>query len=98
MEDLPSHRATEIVRRRQKTYGHPAEVYAIAATFWGEVFGHEVSVHQVAECLSLMKHAREINANYPVGYRDNRDDMAGYANVAQMIHDYQEVEASVSDS
>lgn len=87
--DLPSERATKIVNARQKTYGHPADVYSIAAVFWGQVFGHEVSVHQVAECLSLVKHAREINGGYPADYRDNRDDYAGYANVAQMIHDWE---------
>jgi hypothetical protein len=54
------------------------------------VFGHDVSIQQVAECLALVKHGREINANYPPEFRDNRDDMAGYANVAQMIHDYEE--------
>lgn len=88
LSDLPSERATEIVKDRQTTYGHPAEVYEIAAGFWSWVFGHDVSTHQVAECLSLIKHAREINAGYPADYRDNRDDYAGYANVAQMIHDY----------
>lgn len=89
MEDLPSTRATKIVNDRQKTYGHPADVYELAAVFWSVVFGQRVTVHQVAECLALVKHAREINANYPADYRDNRDDMAGYANVAQMIHDHE---------
>jgi len=65
-------------------------VYSIAAVFWGQVFKHEVSVHQVAECLALVKHAREINAQYPKLFTDNRDDMAGYANVAQMIHDWED--------
>jgi len=79
--------ATEIVKDRQKKYGHPADVYELAAVFWSVVFSQRVSVEQVAECLALIKHAREINANYPTDFRDNRDDMAGYANVSQMIAD-----------
>jgi Domain of unknown function (DUF6378) len=98
VEDLPSVRATEIVKDRAGKYGHPAEVYAIAAAFWEQVFGHPVTTHQVAECLHLVKHAREINGKYPVGFRDNRDDFAGYANVAQMIHDYEEADKSAADS
>jgi hypothetical protein len=89
MEDLPSVRATRIVNERQKTYGHPGDVYQLASVFWSVVFGINVSPHQVAECLALVKHAREINADYPADFRDNRDDMAGYANVAQMIHDHE---------
>jgi Domain of unknown function (DUF6378) len=96
--DLPSQRATQIVNERQGTYGHPGDVYAKAATFWSVVFGHEVTVHQVAECLSLVKHAREINSGYPPDYRDNRDDYAGYANVAQMIHDWEEGDRNAADS
>jgi hypothetical protein len=45
----------------------------------------------------LVKHAREINANYPPDYRDNRDDMAGFANVAQMVIDYQKGGVSGTD-
>jgi hypothetical protein len=97
MEDLPSERATEIVKDRQATYGHPAMVYSIVAAFWSQVFRIEVSTNQVAECLALVKHAREINANYPPDYRDNRDDMAGFANVAQMVIDYQKGGVSGTD-
>jgi hypothetical protein len=98
VSELPSERATAIVNARQSTYGHPADVYSIAAVFWGQVFNHPVSVEQVAECLALVKHAREINAKYPADYRDNRDDMAGYANVAQMIQDWREGDRSAADS
>ena len=69
-------------------YGHPAEVYELASVFWSVVFRQAVSPDQVAVCLALIKIAREINSDYPPDYHDNRDDLAGYANVMAMIHDY----------
>lgn len=93
MEELPSERATRIVNERQEQYGHPADVYEIAANLWSVILGREVSIFEVAECLAMVKHAREISAGFPTDFRDNRDDMAGYANVLHMIVDHQKGEA-----
>ena len=88
---LPSEAATEIVRNRQGVYGHPGSVY----TVWGHLI--EPVIARMAlegrtkpnseECsmmLIQLKCAREINSGYPFDYRDNADDIAGYANVLHM--------------
>lgn len=38
--------------------------------------------------LILLKCAREMNQNYPLDYRDNVDDIAGYANVLYMTKEF----------
>lgn len=82
---LPSEAASEIVANRRGVYGHPAEVYAIWAKMIEPILGVPVSVEQAAMLLILLKCAREHNAQYPATYRDNLDDIAGYANVLFMV-------------
>jgi hypothetical protein len=85
---LPSEMATEIVENRQGVYGHPALVYRVWAALLEPVIGFKPSAEQCAMMLTLLKCAREINAQYPKDYRDNADDIAGYANVLHMIKEY----------
>src|SRR5262245_11514046 len=82
---LPSELATEIVKDRQKKYNHPAVVYNIWADLLKPVIGHRPTVQECGMMLMQLKCAREIATNYPLDYRDNVDDMAGYANVQHMI-------------
>jgi hypothetical protein len=88
---LPSEVATEVVKDRQATYGHPGSVY----TTWAHLIQpilirmllEDRTLATSSECammLVLLKAAREVNAGYPADYRDNVDDLAGYANVLHM--------------
>jgi Domain of unknown function (DUF6378) len=85
---LPSDAASEIVKNRQGIYGHPGQVYDIWSIMMSPIFVKMQESNRVLpttdECsmmLILLKCAREINSNYPADYRDNLDDIAGYANV-----------------
>lgn len=89
---LPSERATEIVIDRQQTYGPPEQVYGVWALMMEPViqvmFEEERTQPTTEECammLILLKCAREVNAGYPLDYRDNVDDIAGFANVLHMV-------------
>lgn len=89
--ELPSERATEIVANRRGVYGHPGQVYGVWAELLSPVISRMVNdlrtVPTTEECsmmLILLKCAREINVGYPLGYRDNVDDIAGYANVLHL--------------
>jgi hypothetical protein len=92
---LPSEAATEIVENRQGVYGHPGQVYGIWAYMIQPVIARLVAESRTLptaeECsmlLILLKCAREVNSNYPEDYRDNLDDIAGYANVLYMTKEY----------
>jgi Domain of unknown function (DUF6378) len=84
---LPSEKATEIVAERQQTYGHPKQVYAIVGQLWSIYLAHrkqvvvELTPEDIAHMMLLLKEGREINQPF----RDNRDDLAGYANVLNMV-------------
>jgi len=81
---LPSEAATEIVANRQGVYGHPGQVYGIWAKLIEPIIGRRPSTEECSMMLILLKCAREINSNYPLDYRDNVDDVAGYANVLHL--------------
>jgi hypothetical protein len=85
---LPSEAATEIVENRQGVYGHPGAVYRVWAELLKPVLGYEPTREQCSMMLILLKCAREINAQYPKDYRDNVDDIAGFANVLHMVKEY----------
>lgn len=81
---LPSEAATEIVADRQGVYGHPGQVYGIWARLLWPIIGRIPTTEECSMMLILLKCAREINSDYPLDYRDNVDDIAGYANVLYM--------------
>lgn len=68
---------------RRKDYDHPLDCCARIAKTWEAVLGIDISPEQVALCLAGMKIARE--SHKPKA--DNRLDLAGYAWVANEIHE-----------
>lgn len=85
---LPSEAATEIVANRQGVYGHPGQVYSLWAKLLVPIMGREPTADECSMMLILLKCAREINTDYPLDYRDNLDDIAGYANVLYLTKEY----------
>lgn len=59
---------------REKTYGHPALNFERTAVLWSVVFGHPVTLEQVALCMVCLKIAREVHEPG----RDNLVDAVGY--------------------
>jgi hypothetical protein len=66
---------------RQKHYGRPFDDYSRVAKIWEVILGCPVTPKQAALCMVGIKISREINAPK----LDNLVDMAGYAEVANMI-------------
>ena len=66
---------------RGETYGHPLDDFTRTATMWAAILGAGVSAEQVALCMVALKLSRE--AYQPK--RDNRTDIAGYAECLQRI-------------
>lgn len=66
---------------RGKSYGHPYEDFSRTAAFWSIIFGVPVTPEQVGLAMIAMKMSREINKSK----RDNRLDIAGYAETLEMI-------------
>ncbi|RME72846.1 MAG: hypothetical protein D6781_01550 [Verrucomicrobia bacterium] len=73
-----------VLSARQAAYGHPAENFARTARLWSVVLETAVTPEQVALCMILVKVARELHAPK----RDNRVDIAGYAQTLEMVHAY----------
>ena len=70
---------------RGAAYGHPADDFARTGRMWGAILGLSgpVSPELVGLCMAAVKISREVNKPS----RDNRVDLAGYAETVQMIHD-----------
>lgn len=85
---LPSERATAVVKQRGKEYGHPAPIYAMTAKLWSALLGIKISDLEVVQCMILLKQARQKHRDH----EDNQTDTAGYANIYEMIQDYEEDE------
>jgi hypothetical protein len=68
---------------RGDDYGHPLEECERMARLWGPILGTHVTPSQVCLCLIQMKVSREINKPK----RDNRVDIAGYAECLNRIHE-----------
>lgn len=71
---------------RQDDYGHPLDCCDRIGRLWSVALGIDVPAEKVAECLGLMKYAR-LQQGYK---RDTVVDIAGYAQVLQMIVDERE--------
>lgn len=87
MSELPSERATKIVKERQSGshYGHPIHSHTKTAALWQAYLGVRVTKFDVAQMLLLHKVSREkVN---PHQVEDNIDDQAGYANVYRMMEE-----------
>lgn len=69
---------------RGAAYGHPADDFARSGRMWGAILGiPDVPPELVGLCMAAVKISREVNSPR----RDNRVDLAGYAETVQMIHD-----------
>src|SRR5262245_51551239 len=79
--NLPSQKASAINKARMKTYGTPVPNMEVFAALISPVLGIEVSPQQAAMILVQLKVMREVQANYPLDYPDNLEDICGWANV-----------------
>lgn len=67
---------------RQSSYGHPADDFARTGRMWGAILGTEdVPPALVGLCMAAVKISREVNAPK----RDNRTDLAGYAEAVDLV-------------
>ena len=72
---------------RQGAYGHPFEDFTRTGRIWGAILGiPDVPPDKVALCLVGVKISREVNAPK----RDNRVDMAGYAEALDLVRQRQD--------
>ena len=69
---------------RGQDYGHPYEDFSRTAKIWSAILGVDVTPEQVALCMIGVKISRECNKPK----RDNRIDIAGYAETLDMVVNY----------
>lgn len=90
LSDLPSTRATDIVKDRSLKYGSPVPIGITTVRFWNEwlrVDGTEEVIRPIevekdySPMLALHKFARQCHREND----DNIDDVAGYMNVHRLI-------------
>lgn len=67
---------------RGASYGHPLDDYTRTAAMWSAILGHTVTAEQAIACMIAVKLSRETHKPK----RDNRTDMAGYAQCLDMVH------------
>lgn len=79
MTDLSA--AAPIVQERGEHYGDPVVNWTRIAKLWSAFLGHEVTPHDAAVCMILMKVSRTKQGIHI----DNYEDMAGYADIAAML-------------
>lgn len=70
--------------KRNEDYGHPYHDFSRTAKIWSAILDKEVTPEQVALCMIGVKMSRECNKPK----RDNRVDMAGYAEALDMVVNY----------
>lgn len=73
--------AIGILKQRAEQWGDPLETHARIAKAWSAIFNHDVTSHQVALAMEVMKAVR--SAISP-GEWDNYPDMKNYAEIAEM--------------
>jgi len=69
---------------RGEDYGHPYHDFSRTAKIWSAILGVDVTPEQVALCMIGVKISRECNKPK----RDNRIDIAGYAEALDMVVNY----------
>lgn len=68
---------------RDGDYGHPLDDWNRTAAMWSAILGHEVTAELALMCMIAVKLSRECNRPK----RDNRTDIAGYAECIQRVVD-----------
>ena len=81
-ESVLSAAQTIVHGERAATYGHPTDHFSKVAKMWSTILDTDVLPEHVWLCLIALKLARE--AHNPK--RDNRVDIAGYAETLEMLH------------
>jgi len=71
---------------RGQDYGHPYEDFSRTAKIWSAILGIEVTPQQAILCMIAVKISRECHRPK----RDNRVDIAGYAEALDMVVNYRE--------
>ncbi|CAB4218493.1 Protein of unknown function DUF4406 [uncultured Caudovirales phage] len=69
---------------RGADYGHPFHDFSRTAMIWSAILGIPITAEQVALCMVGLKISREVNRPK----RDNRVDIAGYAETLEMVNEY----------
>lgn len=73
--------AKDIVEQRAEHYGDPRPNMERTAALWSAYLGHEVTAHDVAVCMILVKVSRaKVSA-----HADNYVDIRGYADIAEHL-------------
>jgi len=91
LEPLPEESALQEAQRlvhgdRGAAYGHPIDDYTRTGRMWGAILGiPDIDPRLCCLMMGAVKISRETNAPK----RDNRVDLAGYAECAQMVADEQ---------
>lgn len=71
---------------RGQDYGHPIDDYTRTGRMWGAILGiPDIDPRVCCLMMAAVKISREVNAPK----RDNRVDLAGYAECAQMVAERQ---------
>jgi hypothetical protein len=71
--------------QRGQDYGHPYEDFSRTAKMWSAILGIEVTPQQAILCMIAVKISRECH----LPKRDNRVDIAGYAEALDMVVEFQ---------
>lgn len=73
--------AKDIVEQRAEHYGDPRPNMERTAALWSAYLGHEVTAHDVAVCMILVKCSRaKVSA-----HADNYEDIRGYSQIAEAL-------------
>lgn len=81
-ESVLSAAQTIVHGERAAMYGHPTDHFSRVAQMWSAILEAPVRPEHVGLCLIALKLAREAHAPK----RDNRVDIAGYAETLEMLH------------
>ena len=73
----------ETVEERYGVYGNPRRNMIRTAELWTSYLGHEITAHDVAMCMILLKASRASVAHHP----DNYEDIRGYSEIAEGLGD-----------
>lgn len=70
-----------IVEQRAQHYGDPRPNMERTAGLWSAYLGHEVTAHDVAQMMVLVKVSRSKVSRHD----DNYEDQVGYSEIARML-------------